>query len=146
MSSGTARPRRAGWRMSGGGPKRNSRPPSATSGAEQPPELGVLAGLADGDQGVAALDRVARLGARDGLGLAQDGDHRDAGLRAEATVGEPLADRRAVVGDPDPLDLELAERHLEVLDDFRPLVGAADDGSALARLAVVEGDHRLRLL
>ena len=40
--------------------------------------------------------------------------------------------------DRDPLDGELAERHLELLDDLRPLVGAAEDRAELARLVVLE--------
>src|ERR671935_1691153 len=113
---------------------------------EESPEARVLAGLADGDERVAALDRVRRLGAGDGFGLAHDRDHGDPGRGAEGGLGECLADPGAVVGDRDPLDLQLAERHLEVLDDLRSLVGAADHGSELARLVVVEGDDRGRLL
>src|SRR5262245_17619576 len=118
----------------------NSRP------GEKAPEGRVLARLADGDERVAALDRVGRLGAGDRLGLAEDGDDGDAGLRTEGALGERLAETRAVVGHRDPLDLQLTERHLEVLDDLRPLVGAADDRPELARLVVVERDHGLGLV
>ena len=38
------------------------------------------------------------------------------------------------------------ERHLELLDDLRALVRAAQDGAELARLIVVESDHGTRLL
>ena len=57
---------------------------------------------------------------------------------AEAALREGLPDRRARVRDRHPLDGELAERHLELLDDLRPLVGAADDRAELARLVVLE--------
>ena len=43
--------------------------------------------------------------------------------------------------DGHPLDRELAERQLELLDDLRPLVGAAEHGAELARLVVVEREH-----
>ena len=45
-----------------------------------------------------------------------------------------------------PLDRQLSERHLEVLDDLRPLVGAAEHRTELARLVVLELEHRLRLV
>src|SRR5918992_3655987 len=113
---------------------------------EEPAEGRVVARLADGDERVAGLDDVVRLGARDGLRLPQDGDDRDPGARAEAALGERPADRRAVVRDGDPLDRQLAERHLQLLDDARPLVRAADDGAQLAGLVVVEVDDRPRLV
>ena len=50
------------------------------------------------------------------------------------------------VGDGHPLDRELAEGHLQLLDDLRPLVGAADERAELARLVVLELDDRLRLV
>ena len=61
-------------------------------------------------------------------------------------LGERVPDRRAVVGDADPLDRELAERQLEVLDDPGALVRATQDRAEPARLVVVELDHRLRLV
>jgi hypothetical protein len=42
--------------------------------------------------------------------------------------------------------VELAERHLEVLDDLRPFVGPADDRTQLARLVVMELDDGDRLV
>jgi hypothetical protein len=105
-----------------------------------------LAGLADRDERVPPFDRVARLRAAYGLGLAQDRDYRDAGSRAKGGFCEGLADPRALVGDGNPFDLELAECHFEVLDDLRSLVGAADNDSELARLVVVRRDHRARLV
>src|SRR5918995_4368773 len=109
-------------------------------------ERAVLACLADGDERVASLDNVVRLGARDRVGLTQDGDDRDPVLCPELGFGEGHVDPGARVGHWDPLDLELAERHLEVFDDLRPLVGAAEDGAELTRLVVVEGDHGARLV
>ena len=47
-----------------------------------------------------------------------------------------------VSGHGHPLDVQLAERDLEVLDDLRPLVGAADHRAELARLVVVERRSR----
>src|SRR5262245_48689985 len=108
---------------------------------EQLPEGGVLPELADRDERVALLDNVGRLGSRDGLGLTQDRDHRDSRPGAEAAFGERLPNTRALFRHGNPFDRELAERQLELLDDLRPLVGAADDGPELARLVVVEPDH-----
>jgi hypothetical protein len=85
------------------------------------------------------------LRAGDRFGLAQDRDHGDARLGAKAGLGEGLSDPGAVVRNRDLFDLELAQRHLEVLDDLGALEGAADDGAELARLVVVESDHRQRL-
>ena len=65
----------------------------------------------------APLHDVLRLRARDQLRLAQDGNDGHAGPGPERGVGERLADPGARVRDRYPLDLELAERHLEVLDD-----------------------------
>ena len=56
------------------------------------------------------------------------------------------ADRRARVGNVDPLDQELAERHLEPLDDLRSLVHAPEDPAELPGLVVVELDHGRRLV
>ena len=66
--------------------------------------------------------------------------------RAEAALGERPPDRRAVVRHGNPLDRELPERHLELLDDLRTLVRAADHSAELARLVVVEPDDRRRLV
>ena len=49
-------------------------------------------------------------------------------------------------GTGNPLDRQLAECQLEVLDDLRPLVGAADHSAELPRLIVVEADHLRRLV
>ena len=57
-----------------------------------------------------------------------------------------LPDRWAARRHRDPLDRQLADRHLELLDDLRPLVGAAEDRAELARLLVLELDDRGRLL
>ena len=50
------------------------------------------------------------------------------------------------VGNRDPLDLQLPQRHLELLHDPGTLVGPADDRSELAGLVVVELDHSRRLV
>ena len=70
----------------------------------------------------------------------------DPGALAERALREGLPDRRARVGNGHPLDGELAEGHLELLHDLRPLVGSADDRAELARLVVLELDDRGRLL
>jgi len=62
------------------------------------------------------------------------------------TVGEGVADRRAPRRHRHPLDRQLSERHLEVLDDLRPLVGASEDGAELAGLVVLELEHSLRFV
>ena len=93
---------------------------------------------------VAPLNRVAGLGAADGLGLAENRDHRHAGAGAEGTLRERPADCRTVARYRHPLDAQLAECHLQLLDDLRPLVGAADHRAQLACLVVVELDHRRR--
>jgi hypothetical protein len=82
----------------------------------------------------------------DGLRVTEDRDHSDARLRAELALRERLADPRARLRHLDPLDQELSERHLEVLDDLRALVRPADDGAQLARFVVVERDHGGRLV
>src|SRR5437763_16913265 len=100
--------------------------------AEQPPKLRVLTRFADGDERVAPLERVGGLGTGDRLGLARDCNNGDAGFGAEAALGEGFPDPGAVVGNGGPFDLELAERHLQILSDLRPGVSAADSGPGLA--------------
>ncbi len=57
-----------------------------------------------------------------------------------------MADRRAPRRHRHPLDRQLSERHLEVLDDLRPLVGTAEHRTELAGLVVLELEHRLRFV
>ena len=113
---------------------------------EKRAHLAELPGLAHHDERVAVEDHVVGLGARDRLRLAQDRDHGDAGPLAEAAIGERPPVDPAVVRHLDPLDLELAERHLQLLDDLRPLVGAAEERAELPRLVVVQLEHDRRLL
>ena len=113
---------------------------------QQLPEGGVLTGLADRDQRVARWITSSGWAPGDRLRLAQDRDHGDPGLRAEAALGERLPIDGLASGTGIHSIEELAERHLEVLDDLRPLVGAADHRAELARLVVVEADHRARLV
>ena len=61
-------------------------------------------------------------------------------------VGQRLARSRGSRPAPDPLDLQLAERELELLDDLRPLVGAAEDRAELAGLVVVSAITARRLV
>ena len=59
----------------------------------------------------------------------------------KAHVGERAAVHPAPARHLDPLDLELAEGHLELLDDLRALVGTPEQGAELARLVVVQLEH-----
>src|SRR4029077_15539367 len=81
-----------------------------------------------------------------GSGRRRDADPREARLHRDPAPRERLTDQRAVVRYRNPLDRQLAERQLELLDDLRPLVGPADDRAQVARLLVVETDHLRRLV
>src|SRR6185503_11445268 len=107
---------------------------------EQLAKCGVLPELADRDERVALLDDVGRLGSGHGLRLAQDGDDRDPRPGSERAVGERATDRRAAVRNRYPLDRELAESHLQLLDDLRTIVGTAEDRAELACFLVVQRD------
>src|SRR6185295_18199377 len=113
---------------------------------QQLSERRVLAELSDGHERVALLNDVRRLRARHGLWVAQDRDDGDPRLGPEPTLGKRLSDQRTVVGNRDPLDRQLAERELQILDDLWALVGPADHRAELARLVVVQANDRCGLV
>ena len=81
-----------------------------------------------------------------GSGVPQHGDHGRAGATPEGAVTERAPDRPAAVGYRDPLDLELTERELEVVDDLWSLVRPSEDDGELPRLLVVELEDDGRLV
>jgi len=123
-----------------------ARPRVERAVGEQPAECRVLTRLSHRYERVAPLDHMVRLRPRHRLGLAQDGDDRDAGPRTEAALRERLADPWARIRYDNPLDEQVAQSHLELFDDLGPLVGTPNDRSELACLIVVEAEHRTRLL
>ncbi len=112
----------------------------------QAPERRHVCDLPDDDEGVSLLHDVVRLGAGHGLRIPQHGDHGRAGASPEGAVSERAPDRPADVGHGHPLDLELTERELEIVDDLRPLVRPTEDDGELPRFLVVELEDDGRIL
>src|SRR5687767_13307450 len=113
---------------------------------EQLAKRAVLPELSDSDERVTLLEDVSGLRAGHRLGLTEDGDDRDPRARAEPALGQRLSNRRAAVGDGHPFDCQLAERHLELLDDLRAIVGAGDHRAELTGFVILELDDRRRVL